>query len=103
MKVFEILLSTTLLDLGYDLDCVIWGDFKTLLTLVWNAPLIVLNSIVVCGRVVSHRITSLVLVNLHVRLLCLGLLLSLLGSLWDRCHICKPLVASSIVELHHQQ
>ena len=42
----EILWSGTLLDLESDLDCVVWDNSGTLLILVWNAPLIVLYSLV---------------------------------------------------------
>ena len=57
-KGFEILPSKTSLDLGFDLDFVVWKNFGTQLILVWNAPLIVLYSSVISGRLVSHRAVS---------------------------------------------
>ena len=67
-KGFGILRSETLLDLGYDLDCLVRDDSETLFILDWNPPLIVLYSLVISGVLVSRRAASPCSVNLCVRL-----------------------------------
>ena len=110
-KGLEIPWSRTLLDSGFDLNCMILDDFgfcgldglDTLLLLAYMC-----HSFLYCTLLLWLPTWCCIMRLNRLQWICvctcirLGLLPSLLGSLWDGRCVWKPPMTSSIIELCHQ-